>query len=107
MIKRRSGGGFRELVLDGCGNGKSLTPQPHLEQQNVTIAGVNFGTIPGINFRVLTWAPVNIIMRYQAGDFEPYGAWGLECSFLVYPRRIFQVRALMWALTRKSGEDCD
>jgi hypothetical protein len=23
------------------------------------------------------WAPVNIVVRYQAGDFEPYAGWAL------------------------------
>lgn len=54
---------------------------PHLEQQNVSIGGVNFGTIPGINLRILMWAPVNIVVRYQAGDFEPYAGVGLGVFF--------------------------
>ena len=54
---------------------------PNVKQQNYTIAGVNFGTGPGIDFRVLTWAPVNIVVRYQAGAFEPYAGVGLGVFF--------------------------
>lgn len=54
---------------------------PHLNQQNVLINGVNLGTLPGISNRVLTWAPVNVIVRYQAGKFEPYFGLGLGVFF--------------------------
>ena len=54
---------------------------PHLNQQNVVINGVNLGTLPGISNRVLTWAPVNVIVRYQAGKFEPYFGLGLGVFF--------------------------
>ena len=36
---------------------------PHIKQQNFTIAGVNLGSQPGTNLRILTWAPVNIVDR--------------------------------------------
>ncbi len=49
---------------------------PHVKQQNLTIGGIDFGTAPGLNFRVLTWAPVNIVVRYQMGAFEPYAGVG-------------------------------
>jgi opacity protein-like surface antigen len=54
---------------------------PHIKQQNWTINGLNLGTLPGINNRVLTWAPVNIVIRYQAGAFEPYAGVGLGIFF--------------------------
>lgn len=54
---------------------------PHIKQQNLTIGGINFGTLPGINNRVLTWAPVNIVVRYQIGSFEPYAGVGLGVFF--------------------------
>jgi opacity protein-like surface antigen len=54
---------------------------PHIKQQDLTINGVNLGTLPGINNRVLTWAPVNIVVRYQAGKFEPYAGVGLGVFF--------------------------
>lgn len=54
---------------------------PHIKQQNWIINGVNLGTVPGINNRVLTWAPVNIVIRYQAGAFEPYAGVGLGVFF--------------------------
>lgn len=54
---------------------------PHVKQQDVTIGGIPLGTAPGLNFRVLTWAPVNIVVRYQAGAFEPYAGVGLGVFF--------------------------
>ncbi len=49
---------------------------PHLKQQDWTVGGVDLGTLPGASNRVLTWAPLNIVLRYQAGLFEPYVAAG-------------------------------
>ena len=49
---------------------------PHVKQQNLTIGGFDFGTAPGLNFRVLTWAPVNIAVRYQAERSSPTLEWG-------------------------------
>ena len=46
--------------------------EPHLKQQNWTVGGVDLGTLPGIHNRVTTWAPLNIVVRFQAGLFEPY-----------------------------------
>jgi opacity protein-like surface antigen len=54
---------------------------PNLKQQNLIIGGVNTGTVPGVDFRVLTWAPVNIVVRYQMGKFEPYAGVGLGVFF--------------------------
>jgi opacity protein-like surface antigen len=54
---------------------------PNVKQQNYTLAGVNIGTGPGVNSRVLVWAPVNIVVRYQAGAFEPYAGVGLGVFF--------------------------
>jgi hypothetical protein len=47
---------------------------PNLKQQNFIVGGINLGTAPGVDFRVLTWAPVNIVVRWQLGAFEPYHA---------------------------------
>ncbi|WHZ28074.1 MAG: hypothetical protein OJF51_002872 [Nitrospira sp.] len=54
---------------------------PHIKQQNWVINGVNVGTVQGIYNRVLTWAPVNLVVRYQAGAFEPYAGVGLGVFF--------------------------
>ena len=54
---------------------------PHVKQQNWTIGGLNLGTVPGLDFRVLTWAPVNIVVRHQMGPFEPYAGVGLGVFF--------------------------
>jgi opacity protein-like surface antigen len=53
---------------------------PHLKQQTATIGGVT-GTLPGLTNRVLTWAPVVALVRYQAGAFEPYAGVGLGVFF--------------------------
>ncbi|MDN5942395.1 MAG: porin family protein [Nitrospira sp.] len=60
---------------------EAFNATPHVKQQNVTIGGVNIGEQTGINLRVLTWAPVNIVIRYQAGAFEPYAGVGLGVFF--------------------------
>ena len=54
---------------------------PNIKEQNYTIAGVNLGTGAGVNARILTWAPVNILVRYQAGAFEPYAGVGFGVFF--------------------------
>jgi opacity protein-like surface antigen len=51
--------------------------QPNIKPQNLSIGGFNVGPQPGVDFRVLNWAPVNIVVRYQAGAFEPYAGVGL------------------------------
>ena len=38
-------------------------------------------TTPGQSVRVLTWAPINIVVRYQAGGFEPYAGIGMGVFF--------------------------
>jgi len=35
--------------------------QPNIKPQNLSIGGFNFGPQPGVDFRVLNWAPVNIV----------------------------------------------
>jgi opacity protein-like surface antigen len=54
---------------------------PHVKQQNLTIGGFDLGTAPGLNLRILTWAPVNIVVRHQMGAFEPYAGVGLGVFF--------------------------
>ena len=60
---------------------EAFNATPHVKQQNLTIGGFDFGTAPGLNFRVLTWAPVNIVVRHQMGAFEPYAGVGLGVFF--------------------------
>jgi opacity protein-like surface antigen len=51
---------------------------PYLQQQHVThLGGLHFLTAPGAHLSVLTWAPVNIMVRHQMGEFEPYAGIGL------------------------------
>lgn len=53
---------------------------PHVKQQGVTIGSIT-GTQPGLTNRVLTWAPVVVLVRYQAGAVEPYAGVGLGLFF--------------------------
>jgi opacity protein-like surface antigen len=55
---------------------------PHVKQQAATvgIGGIQT-TIPELTNRVLTWAPVIVVVRYQAGAFEPYAGVGLGVFF--------------------------
>ena len=55
--------------------------RPNIKPQDVTIGGIPAGTMQGTYHRILTWAPVNLIVRYQAGAFEPYGGVGLGVFF--------------------------
>lgn len=58
---------------------------PHFKQQNatLTVPGGGSATVPltGQDVRVLTWTPVNLIARYQAGALEPYVGVGLGVFF--------------------------
>ena len=60
---------------------EAFNATPHVKQQDLTIGGVPVGTVPGLNVRVLTWAPVNIVVRHQMGAFEPYAGVGLGVFF--------------------------
>jgi opacity protein-like surface antigen len=57
---------------------------PNLKQQNVTASGpggsVTF-TNSGSNVRVLNWSPITVLVRYQAGQFEPYAGVGMGVYF--------------------------
>jgi len=53
---------------------------PHIKQQDVTFSGPSgpVGTVnlPGVNFRVLTLAPLNLTLRYHKTRLQPYIAVG-------------------------------
>lgn len=57
---------------------------PNIKQQNITASGpggsVSFNN-PGSTLRVLNWSPVTVVMRYQAGRFEPYVGVGMGVYF--------------------------
>lgn len=53
---------------------------PHLKQQEATIGGTT-GTLSGFTNRIVTWAPVVVLVRYQAGAFEPYAGLGPALFF--------------------------
>jgi len=53
---------------------------PHIKQQTATASnatGSLTGTVPGASLRVLNWAPVNVVVRYQMGKLEPYAGVGM------------------------------
>jgi len=60
---------------------------PHIKQQEITVQGsfIPEGSFtvaqPGLMNRVLTWAPVVVLVRYQAEAFEPYAGVGLGVFF--------------------------
>ena len=53
---------------------------PHVKQQSVTFSGpsgpVGSVELPGVNLRVLTFAPFNITLRYHKTRLQPYIAVG-------------------------------
>jgi len=57
---------------------------PNIKQQTLTANGpggsVTF-TNPGENLRVLNWSPITVVLRYQAGSFEPYVGIGMGVFF--------------------------
>jgi opacity protein-like surface antigen len=57
---------------------------PNSKQQTVTVSGGGVSgtqTLAGPDIRVLTWAPINVVVRYQAGKFEPYAGVGMGVFF--------------------------
>ena len=53
---------------------------PHVKQQSVTFSGpsgpIGSVELPGVNLRVLTFAPFNITLRYHKTRLQPYVAVG-------------------------------
>ena len=57
---------------------------PHIKQQDVTVSGPGgsaSGTVSGQDLRVLNWSPLTVVVRYQAGQFEPYAGVGMGVYF--------------------------
>ena len=53
---------------------------PNIKQQDVTVSGPGGsanGTVSGQDLRVLNWSPITVVVRYQAGQFEPYTGVGM------------------------------
>ena len=67
---------------------------PHIKQQEVTAGGVS-GTLQGLTNRVLTWAPVVVVVRYQAGRSSPMREWGSGCSFPTFLMALIPVQVQM------------
>jgi opacity protein-like surface antigen len=57
---------------------------PNIKQQSATVSGPGgsaSGTVSGQDLRVLNWSPLTIVVRYQAGQFEPYAGVGMGVYF--------------------------
>jgi opacity protein-like surface antigen len=57
---------------------------PNIKQQDVTASGPGGSatlTLPGQDLRVLNWSPLTVVVRYQAGQFEPYAGVGMGVYF--------------------------
>lgn len=53
---------------------------PNAKQQNVTINGQPVDLV-GRDFRVLTWAPIMVMVRYPGERFQPYAGVGMGVFF--------------------------
>lgn len=56
---------------------------PHIKQGTLTFSGPGgsvSGEFLGLHHRMLTWAPVNIVIRYPYYRLQPYAAIGPACS---------------------------
>jgi opacity protein-like surface antigen len=58
---------------------------PHVKEQAATCTGPGCAGLvsspTGSYLRVLTWAPINFVARYQIGQLEPYAGVGLGLFF--------------------------
>ena len=60
---------------------------PNMKQQDFAITGPGIPggsvtvTVPGHDLRVLNWSPFTVVVRYQAGQFEPYAGVGMGVFF--------------------------
>ena len=57
---------------------------PNVKQQNLNFSGQGIAgsfVLPGEHLRVLNWSPVTVVVRYQAGQFEPYAGVGMGLYF--------------------------
>jgi opacity protein-like surface antigen len=57
-----------------------FSSNPHIKQQSATVtngAGSTTGQVPGASLRVINLSPVNVVLRYQKGRFEPYAGVGM------------------------------
>ncbi|MGA6828805.1 outer membrane beta-barrel protein [Nitrospira sp. NS4] len=63
---------------------KWLGVETEVFNSNPSVKQKDFGNgliLPGQDFRVLTWAPINVLVRLQMGKFEPYAGVGLGVFF--------------------------
>lgn len=84
MYGAKAGYYFDSLKLQNFNLGvetEIFNSTPHIKQQELTFGGAPVGTLRGLTNRVLTWAPVVVLVRYQAGAFEPYAGVGLGVFF--------------------------
>ena len=60
---------------------------PNIKQQDATVSGFGVSgtaTFRGQDLRVLNWSPITVVVRYQAGQFEPYAGVGMGVYFHVF-----------------------
>jgi opacity protein-like surface antigen len=84
MYGAKMGYYFDSVKLEGFNLGvetEVFNATPHVQQQNWRVGTTNLGTLPGVNNRVLVWSPFTVVVRYQAGEFEPYAGVGLGVFF--------------------------
>ena len=75
---------FDSLKIDRFNLGietEVYSAKANIKDQNIIIGGVNFGSVGEVKNRVTTWAPFNVVVRYQAGVLEPYAGVGLGVFF--------------------------
>jgi opacity protein-like surface antigen len=87
MYGAKAGYYFDSLKWSGFNLGvetEVFNTNPNIKQQTVTasVPGLSAtGTVSGQDLRVLNWSPINVVVRYQAGRFEPYAGVGMGVFF--------------------------
>lgn len=87
MYGAKAGYYFDSLKWSGFNLGvetEVFNTNPNIKQQTVTasVPGLSAtGTVSGQDLRVLNWSPFNVMVRYQAGQFQPYAGVGMGVFF--------------------------
>lgn len=85
MYGAKAGYYFERRGLEWLGlETEAYNATPHIPQQQVglSVPPVSVqGILTGARLRVLTWAPVIVKARYQAGNWQPYAGVGMGVFF--------------------------